>query len=40
MGGESYFRDGVLPWLGLVASAVVTAGLMTVAVANIAHRDF
>jgi hypothetical protein len=40
MSGESYFRDGVLPWFGLFASAAVTAGLMSAAVANVARRDF
>jgi ABC-2 type transport system permease protein len=40
MSGETYFRDGVLPWLGLVASAIVTAAAMSAAVANIARQDF
>ena len=40
MSGEVYFRDGVIPWLGLLASAVVTAAAIAAAVANIARQDF
>ena len=40
MSGEVYFRDGVIPWLGLLASAAVTAAAMAAAVANIARQDF
>jgi len=40
MSGEAYFRDGVLPWLGLMASATVTASAMSAAVANITRQDF
>ena len=40
MSGEVYFRDGVVPWLGLLASAAVTAAAMAAAVANIARQDF
>ena len=40
MSGETYFREGVLPWLGLVTSAIVTAAAMSAAVANIARQDF
>lgn len=40
MSGEVYFRDGVVPWLGLLTSAAVTAAAMATAVANIARQDF
>jgi len=40
MSGEVYFRDGVIPWLGLLASAAVTAAAIAAAVANIARQDF
>ena len=40
MSGESYFRGGGLPWLGLVASAAASAAMLYGAVLNIARRDF
>jgi len=40
MSGESWFRDGRLPWLGLIGSAVVSASIYYVAVLNLTRRDF
>jgi hypothetical protein len=40
MSAESYFRSGHLPWLGLLAIAVVSAALYGVAVAMLRRRDF
>ncbi|MBI3494159.1 MAG: hypothetical protein HY047_20625 [Acidobacteria bacterium] len=40
MSGEVYFRSGELPWLGLLASAAVSASLLYVAARNIARQDF
>lgn len=40
MGAEQYFRGGGLPWLGLGASAAVSAGLLYGAARNIARQDF
>ena len=40
MSGESYFRNGGLPWLGLLASVAVSAGALYAASRNIARRDF
>jgi hypothetical protein len=40
MSGETYFRGGGLPWLGLVASAAASAAMLYGAVSNIARRDF
>jgi hypothetical protein len=40
MSGETYFRDGHLPWGGLLASAAVSAFLCYGAVLNFARRDF
>jgi len=40
MSGESYFWRGQLPWLGLIASAVVSAALLFGAMRNIANQDF
>jgi ABC-type transport system involved in multi-copper enzyme maturation permease subunit len=40
MSGETYFRTGALPWLGLLASAAASAGLLYRAAVNIARRDF
>jgi hypothetical protein len=37
---ESYFRGNGLPWLGLVASAGVSAGLLYAATRNLARQDF
>ena len=40
MSGETYFRGGGLPWLGLAASAAASAAMLYGAVLNIARRDF
>jgi ABC-2 type transport system permease protein len=40
MSGETYFRNGSLPWLGLLASAAVSSALLYAASRNIARRDF
>ena len=40
MNGESYFRNGELPWQGLIAAAVASAAMLYGAAVNIAHRDF
>jgi hypothetical protein len=40
MSGESYFRGNGMPWLGLLASAAVSAGLLNAAARNLARQDF
>ena len=40
MSGETYFRTGALPWLGLLASAAASAGMLYAAAVNIDRRDF
>lgn len=40
MSGETWFRAGELPWIGLAASAAVSAILYFVAASNLARRDF
>jgi ABC-2 type transport system permease protein len=40
MDGETYFRDGGLPWLGLVISAVVSTAMLYAASRNLARQDF
>jgi len=40
MSAESYFRGGGLPWLGLLAGALVSAAMLYGAAANISRRDF
>ena len=40
MSAESYFRGGGLPWLGLLASTVVSVAALYAATGNIARRDF
>ena len=40
MTGEAYFRAGVLPWFGLLASAAVSMGMLYAAIKNIARQDF
>ena len=40
MNGERYFRGGGLPWLGLLASAAVSAVMLFAASRNIARQDF
>jgi hypothetical protein len=40
MDGETYFRDGGLPWLGLLASAAASAAMLFAASRNLARQDF
>lgn len=40
MGGEVYFRSGGLPWLGLLATAALSAAMLYAATRNIARQDF
>ena len=40
MSGEIYFRDGGVPWLGLLASAAVSATMLFAASRNLARQDF
>jgi len=40
MSGETYFRTGHLPWLGLLASLTASATMLYVATINLARRDF
>ena len=40
MSAEVYFRGGGLPWLGLLASASVSAAVLYAAARNFARRDF
>ena len=40
MSAEVYFRGGGLPWLGLLASAAVSAAMLYAATRNIARQDF
>ena len=40
MDGETYFRDGGLPWLGLLASVAVSAAMLVAASRNLARQDF
>jgi len=40
MDGETYFRDGGLPWLGLLASMAVSAAMLVAASRNLARQDF
>ena len=40
MSAESYFRAGVVPWVGLLICAAASAALQIVAAMNIARRDF
>jgi ABC-2 type transport system permease protein len=40
MSAESYFRTGHLPWLGLLASAGLSAAMFYLALVNIERRDF
>ena len=40
MSGETYFRNGALPWLGLFASAAASATMLYVAAQNLARQDF
>ena len=40
MSGESYFRTGVLPWMGFVVSAVLATALLYSAAETLERRDF
>lgn len=40
MSAEVYSRGGGLPWLGLLASAAVSAAMLYAATRNIARQDF
>jgi ABC-type transport system involved in multi-copper enzyme maturation permease subunit len=40
MNGESYFRTGMLPWTGLLASAVIATALLYSAAETLERRDF
>jgi ABC-type transport system involved in multi-copper enzyme maturation permease subunit len=40
MRGEGYFRNGHLPWPGLLITALASAGLLYAAAVNTARRDF
>lgn len=40
MSGESWFREGRLPWPGLLATAAISASLYYGAVVNLVRRDF
>jgi ABC-type transport system involved in multi-copper enzyme maturation permease subunit len=40
MSGEMYFRDGVVPWLGLLAGAAVSAAMLFAASRSLARQDF
>ena len=40
MSGESYFRNGSLPWMGFVTSAVLASALLYSAAENLERRDF
>ena len=40
MSGEAFFRAGRVPWLGLFASAAVSAALLYGAAVNLDRRDF
>jgi ABC-type transport system involved in multi-copper enzyme maturation permease subunit len=40
MSAEAWFRNGQVPWLGLLASAAASIAMLYGAVANIVRRDF
>lgn len=40
MSGESFFRQGELPWTGLFASVALSVAMQYGAAINLAHRDF
>jgi ABC-2 type transport system permease protein len=40
MTAETYFRDGRVPWLGLAASAALSAAMLYAAARNISRQDF
>jgi ABC-type transport system involved in multi-copper enzyme maturation permease subunit len=40
MGAEAYFRDGAVPWIGLLITASASAAMLYLARNNIARHDF
>jgi ABC-2 type transport system permease protein len=40
MSGESYFRSGAIPWIGMLAATALSAGMLYASTVNIARRDF
>src|SRR4029077_5274138 len=40
MSGRAFYYYGTVPWLGLIASAALTAALLYAAAAQLARRDF
>ena len=40
MSAETYFRAGVVPWFGLLASATLSAGMLYGAAVNVSAQDF
>ena len=40
MSGEDYFRNGQLPWLGLLATAAISAAMLYGAAINVERRDY
>jgi ABC-type transport system involved in multi-copper enzyme maturation permease subunit len=40
MSGESYFRNGSLPWMGLMTTAVLASALLYSAAETLERRDF
>ena len=40
MSGETYFRGGGLPWMGLLVSAAASLAILWLAARNIARQDF
>lgn len=40
MSAQSYLRDGVVPWAGLLTTAAVSAGILYGAATNFARQDF
>jgi ABC-type transport system involved in multi-copper enzyme maturation permease subunit len=40
MSGEAYFRNGTLPWMGLVTAAVLASALLYSAAETLERRDF
>jgi hypothetical protein len=40
MSGESYFRSGHVPWIGLTIAAAIAALFYVAAARNLARREF
>lgn len=40
MSADDYFRNGSVPWIGLLVSVALTAALLLAAAANVARRDY